>query len=872
MTETIQPARKTGEVRSDAALHLMSLVPDPSFTATYHALDMSAELHNALIDLLDGGGKTHNLDTRTLKTQLLQYLDQPVQVQPIPRHRDTPIPNWLMTNAPIDLARLQAITSNWIWSSCPEQKRNGEQHRHALSLITKEAMAEHVHAEHLPLFDAHLRPADERTFEGFAVSVCDRIDGQTCHLSCGQDLVFERLLGGTKSRSELLSQVLWYKGFPYAISLNLSVQTVPPHRETRLNVKASVRRFARGTWTFEKGRAPHLETDVNALVRWGGARWCLVPYGYDPWSKCIDWDEASARNLKDFAGIELPELTSYLRHMDDWARPGHELQILSPQAPAARWQTSHKVEPGLTINDKAEIFEFVASRLKGIAAPSPDPEPIRRKNLIKLFDEKRLSTAVERDAWALTNRRRLSAATHSNRIELEFIGTQADERELAAARKEAIAFLGPEGEAGGIRVGMTTRTLDHLLTALSNGSVSSVRERMDGILKTLGTTETGVPTACIVLLPNYSLDSSLSKRDPKQAIRMGLALSGRLTQFLVPSSRPAANAGGDVSIVHSERAEVDTFSHRMVSAMRDLMRQLGFVHSFKDSADLKPQAPLYGIHLVAPLSRLSRMKEVLIATRVNVASGESDVLLPQAKTTWIPYWQAQLELARMSNPLSAADPIRADGHMLKRLVDRLCNEAAEDSLLLVHSYGHIRWKDWWPGLSDGGLSRGALYYGPTAARGASESRLEDTEFKQGDSKLNILRVRIGGEVPDYYTDLSTTSPTGKDGRPQRANRQAIFKANGHLLALVPKPGDKQYRNAYYGSKIDRPSRLVHTKALVEYALLTSSDEHLALECTHRAEASRANMAQLLKSDMKVNLPAPLHLAVQMEEYLWNPKP
>lgn len=63
--------------------------------------------------------------------------------------------------------------------------------------------------------------------------------------------------------------------------------------------------------------------------------------------------------------------------------------------------------------------------------------------------------------------------------------------------------------------------------------------------------------------------------------------------------------------------------------------------------------------------------------------------------------------------------------------------------------------------------------------------------------------------------------------------------------------------------------LVHVKSLSEYVLLTSDDESLALECVRRAEASRADMVQLLKGSMMVNLPAPLHLAEKMDEYLWR---
>lgn len=42
-----------------------------------------------------------------------------------------------------------------------------------------------------------------------------RIDGKTCHLSCGQDLVFERIMSSDGSPCELLSQILWHDGFAY---------------------------------------------------------------------------------------------------------------------------------------------------------------------------------------------------------------------------------------------------------------------------------------------------------------------------------------------------------------------------------------------------------------------------------------------------------------------------------------------------------------------------------------------------------------------------------------------------------------------------------------------------------------------------------
>lgn len=879
MTSKKQSGTQGHKTQGDSSLHLMSLVPDSSFTATYHLLDMSAELHGALIDLVGDARRAYNISSWALDAQLLQYLDQPVQVKPVSRYRNDPIPGWLITNAPIDLPRLCAILTNWIASVCPEGKFGGPEHSRVLELIAPDALAQHMHSERLALFDENRRPASKLAFNGFSLSVSDHIDGKTCHLSCGQDLVFERVMSDGKSPCELLSQILWHDGFPYAVCLKLTTQTVPPRREVRLNVKASIRRFAQGAWVFDKGRDPSIRNDVNALVRWPGSRWCRVPYGRDSRRKCIDWNKASACNLRDFAGIELPDLTDYLHHMDSWAQPGRELQILSPQAASATWQTTHRVKVGLTINDKAELFEFVASCLEGIVTPSPDPVCYRRRNLTRLFDEKKFETDDERSAWALANRHRLAAATGSKHIEFEFIGTQADSYELDAARREAVAFLGPEGELDGINIGMTTRTPDQLLALLPSNSIASARERMDAIRKTLGTAHGGVPTACIVVLPNYSLSYKTEALDPKQAIRMGLALSGRLSQFLVPhGSGKAAREDNGLIVCGAEDRQsnkadetVDTFDYRVSVAVRDLMRQLGFVHKFKNTPALKPSAPLYGIHLASLKKKQDWGKEALIATRLDYERGTTDVLLPQLQMDWIPYWRAQLELARMSNPLDTRAHLCADGLMLKRLVDKLKDEAPQDALLLVHSYGHIRFGAWWPGISDEGLAKGSLRYGPTVSPDKSKEPIKDHLFDCENTNLNILRIRLGDsdEVPDYFTDLSSDSLNGKTREPKRSQKQGVFKADGYLLALVPKPGDTQYQNAFRGSSVERPNMLVHVKSLSEYVLLTSDDESLALECVRRAEASRADMVQLLKGSMMVNLPAPLHLAEKMDEYLWR---
>ena len=108
----------------------------------------------------------------------------------------------------------------------------------------------------------------------------------------------------------------------------------------------------------------------------------------------------------------------------------------------------------------------------------------------------------------------------------------------------------------------------------------------------------------------------------------------------------------------------------------------------------------------------------------------------------------------------------------------------------------------------------------------------------------------------------------RQGR-HRRDKQGLFKMDGYFLALAPRPGDAQYKWSARGSKYDSPTAAFCEKTINEYCLLSPGGEAEALASVKYAEALRGCMVQLYKNDMRVNLPAPLHLAEQVEEYIWD---
>lgn len=294
------------------------------------------------------------------------------------------------------------------------------------------------------------------------------------------------------------------------------------------------------------------------------------------------------------------------------------------------------------------------------------------------------------------------------------------------------------------------------------------------------------------------------------------------------------------------------------------MRQLGFVpEPARNSRGIDISIPAIGLKVYNSGNGKARAS-FPYCVRQDMRSGAVTVYCPLLPDGSLPYWRALIEFARLSGSEGFPDSCkRANGMALKRMLHGIVRATGDrPEILLVNSYGRIRQRDWWPGISDSGLESGPLSYGPTGYEEPLDLR---------GSKLRILRIRSGlnGEVPDWFTDEVAAGGADDGTVPNRRDKQGLFKMDGYFLALAPRPGDAQYKWSARGSKYDSPTAAFCEKTINEYCLLSPGGEAEALASVKYAEALRGCMVQLYKNDMRVNLPAPLHLAEQVEEYIWD---
>ena len=152
--------------------------------------------------------------------------------------------------------------------------------------------------------------------------------------------------------------------------------------------------------------------------------------------------------------------------------------------------------------------------------------------------------------------------------------------------------------------------------------------------------------------------------------------------------------------------------------------------------------------------------------RQDMRSGAVTVYCPLLPDGSLPYWRALIEFARLSGSEGFPDSCkRANGMALKRMLHGIVRATGDrPELLLVNSYGRIRQRDWWPGISDSGLESGPLSYGPTGY---------EEPLDLAGSKLRILRIRSGlnGEVPDWFTDEVAAGGADDGTVPNRRDKQ-----------------------------------------------------------------------------------------------------
>ena len=372
------------------------------------------------------------------------------------------------------------------------------------------------------------------------------------------------------------------------------------------------------------------------------------------------------------------------------------------------------------------------------------------------------------------------------------------------------------------------RELGSLGSKLGNGR-GAADKRVREIREVVGAPES--PVACMVELHGQEHFAGRQDSDPKNALRRGLAAMGRLSQFVTPLS--ADDQGGN---------------ERVKNGFADLLRQMGNL----------PGSPLDRMHTRSGFPSNLQVLAVWVHRKnglpvlVHLASPEQavsganpiGVMLPTGRTTgeWYTYPEALLRIG--GDEIQDIPRTGARGVLKKMLSEFADSSFVKDVPLLMLCDATNMRSGVWPELQNQALDLG----------GAG-----DVPWNTAGLKPRLARINANdNELPQWF---------GVDGESDDSLpwSSGLFKTQvSNVYYSVAPKSTTMKSNSHRRSKLERPfdsHALTRAKEIVLVQLHEGDDRDEWANAVHRMREMASHF------DGALELPLPLHLAAQTEEYI-----
>jgi hypothetical protein len=379
------------------------------------------------------------------------------------------------------------------------------------------------------------------------------------------------------------------------------------------------------------------------------------------------------------------------------------------------------------------------------------------------------------------------------------------------------------------------------------------QRRADQIAKDLLVTT--VPTLALIELPHFQDPRERQRRyqvglrDPKRALRLGMAQAGRVTKFTTGrfnADQEPKNAG------RSRLNPEELLRERCENAVLEGLRQMGYLPGAitvtpPEGQSFPERMVVAGVRMLRLTRRRTDAKIYLpVVTIFDTGTPGVYAWLPDEHVGVRPFHEAMLAITRFKD----RDVARfRQEDMLNRLEQFLTKTLPEtfvgDIVILVEAQ-NMRWL--WPGLQNGEVEWDGMRF----RRGGTA-----TPISQEQRRFRLIRLRTSerSETPGWYT------PGASPGRDYASGLFRDSEANRTFYNIAVKP--KTQGQARRG-KQDAPSEQYAIPSMLEILVAAQqpndSDEAWAL-----AVHTWRRMGYLAGGDMTL-LPIPLQWAAKMDRY------
>lgn len=878
---------------------------DNKIEADVFMLKLPSAVKEKLIRLEENSNKKfirekHSIPLNSLKKLFIIYLPGVSDMKAVSNYSDDS--RWLVACEKINVSNVVKIIKQWIDAfyieeSELEKKRNNsvqvkDYARQVIDEINEELFSDCLREERLILFD------NGEVFDKDAYSLLPLIavsklvgtkvcihDHKTTWMFCGKkEIVTDPLDLDSSDGFDKFSYVLYF-----------SVQTIPPNNEPYLNIDISSRRWISHN---DEHIVPYLGKDKKSIyIRVSNEKLQVMQVKYQQWmdgeqgkeekgeikpvkidwlyadKKCYQLCYGNSRELHSFEDI-IKNPSEYMNGTDyiDAYIP-FEYGLEKKQV-----KIEHNQKAGKSFDDCKQLFDDVLSKTNFTKSNEyVFAEKISGNQNSKVYFE---------DDFFMNNPSEfadaLSKALDGRKLNVEiwFSGGQEDIKdELSRYLLNHLSDANYELHVNDLEDTSDCLECENEKLKLN---LAGFNTRLEKIVNYIDKTEE--PTIAFVVLHNekyFKLDGKIDARvDPKNAIRIGFARTGRLTQFITPENFKEKQSKIKYAVELYNRLKMEFEQGKrekeprnisknnkcnMVirNAILDGYRQLGIMNNFAKKLSLSEKT-ITGIYVcnykniingtrIQPFAMFISCD--MISKQINVNTELQIVDANSYKRDGViaidcPYWQFPIKLIDVLYNLPRGKTLKGTTASVDKWFARIDQERKNEIVIIADGTS----RKLVPGIANSEIAK---HYDDktinTYELVLDAKSNEMIDLKKYDN-LSFVRIRINNEVPDYIPFKQVKNYKNTSGV---YSYQKIYYSQD----VRTKFDDSTFNEDK--SKTEDDSAFTHRNIIEIYPLYSSEDDRDECAC----DIHNLRKASIQYEAQKTVLPLPLHLAKLLEEYI-----
>lgn len=825
----------------------------------------------------------HNLPLNSLKKLFTSYLPGVTDMKAVGSNTDDK--RWLISVEPINLEMVVKILKVWIDAFYVaetelDKKRENDKNvkEYAIQVINEinvDLFSESEYVENVVLFDNN-EVVDKDAYSLFPFIAVNKIVGT------------EVVVAGNKARwmyskkNEVVTDPLVYQDSKQedyiSLVVSFSVQTIPPYNKPYFNVNISSRRWITKNQSKE---VPFYTDEKCVFVRIDGNKLQAIHAKYDFKSEEFDWVYADKKLFCGMYGTEnIVRFNDIIRNPKRYMKGSeqNDYYVVFEYGMKDGKKQMHNQDAGISPMDRRQVFEDIEGKLTEYSSGSKEAMcEAGNDTITQTFFENDFSLKTKEDLH-IKFKEMVNAICGNNKIIIEVCYSAGQEKlKIALAEKLSEHFADTKVEIRSIFIDTLTECLA-CSDEKKKGNQEGYNKRLCEIKEKMGIAKETTISIVIIHVPEYyKLGGKADSRvDPKDALRVGFADTGRLTQFVInekyiekENERLKKIESGKALKKNGEVNKTNAVNNSVRNTLLDVYRQLG-IHNYLVESEKKTtlrEKIAVGIYVfnyknllndvtMAPFPLIvscdMKNQRIMVYTELCILSKFTNSK-ESVENISCEYKEFPIKIREILAKLGSAKRIIPSERFLCDWFEDLSADKQYEVMIVADGTSRkvvegITNKE--IGEMYDKQSRNVSKVGINGKKGFL-IKLEDY------NNIDFIRLRINDEVPDYI-------PSPDDEQKTFGESSGIYRFDSVYYSKDSRT-QAEYKNTKQNTtKLDDDKAFTHRNIIEIYPMYVR-DKTKELDCIR--DVHNLRNASIQYEAGKTILPMPLHLAKLLEEYL-----